>query len=75
MEANQIDLNDLFSVPDLVARHPRVLSLTALRYQLRNRATNGLVRAVVPIGKKLFISESRYQQWLAETAEAQQEAA
>lgn len=71
VEANQLDLNELFSLEDLAARHPRILSVTILRYQLRNRDINGLARAVVPIGKKLFISESRYQQWLSETANTQ----
>lgn len=69
METNQIDLNDLFSLQDLVARHPRVLSVATLRHQLRSRDTNGLARAVVQIGKRLFVSESRYQRWISETAE------
>lgn len=65
---NQIELSDLFTVQQLAARHPNVLTVLMLRYQLRNRETNGLKRAVVRIGKKMFISESRFQQWLAETA-------
>ncbi|MCK4130782.1 hypothetical protein [Ralstonia pseudosolanacearum] len=68
MQTNQIELSDLFTVQELAARWPKILSVLTLRYQLRNRDSNGLSRAVVRIGKKLLISESRYQQWLAETA-------
>ncbi|MDO3558275.1 hypothetical protein [Ralstonia pseudosolanacearum] len=68
MQTNQIELTDLFSVQELAARHPRVLSVLALRYQLRNRHANGLAKACVKIGKKLLISETRYQTWLSEQA-------
>lgn len=68
VQNTQIELSDLFTVPQLAARWPKILSELTLRYQLRNRDTNGLSKAVVRIGKKLLISESRYQQWLAETA-------
>ncbi|UIF87809.1 hypothetical protein [Cupriavidus sp. UYPR2.512] len=74
MSTNQIDLNDLFSVSELAARHPRVLSVLILRYQLRSRASNGLAKACVKIGKKLLISERRYQEWLSEQAGAQEAA-
>ncbi|AUS44753.1 hypothetical protein CYD94_21710 (plasmid) [Ralstonia solanacearum] len=68
MQTNQIELTDLYSVGELAARHPRILSVLTLRYQLRNRDANGLAKACVKIGKKLLISERRYQEWLAETA-------
>ncbi|MHC6051943.1 hypothetical protein ACYT84_09270 [Ralstonia solanacearum] len=68
MQTNQIELSDLFTVKELAARWPKILSVLTLRYQLRNRDNNGLSKAVVRIGKKLLISESRYQQWLAESA-------
>lgn len=70
MQTNQIDLSDLYSVGELAARHPRILSVLTLRYQLRNRESNGLARACVKIGKKLLISEQRYQEWLAEASTA-----
>lgn len=68
MQTNQIDLNDLFSVSELAARHPRILSTTILRYQLRHRASNGLSKCCVRVGKKLLISERLYQGWLGEQA-------
>ncbi|MGY3551199.1 hypothetical protein [Bradyrhizobium sp. USDA 4469] len=71
MQANTIDLGDLFSIEEFVARHPRILTRATLRYQLRDRVHNGLSRAVIRVGKKLLISETRYQAWLSEQAAAQ----
>ena len=68
MQTNQIELSDLFTVEQMAARWPKILSQLTLRYQLRNRETNGLSMAVVRIGKRLLISEQRYQHWLAENA-------
>jgi len=65
MQPNTIDLNDLYSVDELAARHPRILSAMTLRYQLRSRAASGLASACVKVGKKLLISEGRYMQWLS----------
>ena len=73
MQTNQIELSDLFTVEQMAARWPKILSQLTLRYQLRSRETNGLSMAVVRIGKRLLISEKRYQQWLAENAAAASE--
>ena len=62
---HQIDLDDLYTVPEFAQRHARILNTNTLRYQLRDRETNGLASATVKIGKKLLISESGYRQWLA----------
>jgi len=70
VDANQIELLDLFTVEQMAARWPKILSQMTLRYQLRNREKNGLSMAVVRIGKRVLISEKRYQQWLAENADA-----
>ncbi len=67
MSHQQIELSDLYSVLEFAARHPTTLSVNTLRYQLRFREVNGLARACVQLGKKLLISERRYQEWLAET--------
>ncbi|EHP42313.1 hypothetical protein OR16_15329 [Cupriavidus basilensis OR16] len=67
MQTNQIELNDLYNVHDFAARHPKILSVQTLRYQLRFRDYNGLAKACVQLGKKLLISERRYQEWLSET--------
>lgn len=72
MEHNQpaptIPLDDLRSVQALAAEHPEVLTVEGLRWQLRHRADNGLAHCCVAIGKKLLISRSRYEGWLASQA-------
>jgi hypothetical protein len=66
-----IALDDLDTVEGLAASFPRLLSVPTLRWQLRHRDTNGLAVACVPVGKKLLISRSRYETWLATRAGAQ----
>lgn len=70
MQTNSIDFSDLYSVDDYAALYPRLLSRHTLRYQLRNRDANGLSGACVRIGKKLLISNTRYQAWVARQAES-----
>lgn len=64
-----VRLDDLYTVEQLAAAHPRLLTVQALRWQLRHRDTNGLAGACVRIGKKLLIDKSRYQAWLAQRGE------
>lgn len=64
-DTNGIALDDLHSVEDLAAQYPKVLRPETLLWQLRNREQNGLAPAVVRIGKRLMISKSRYELWLA----------
>lgn len=70
MTDNTIDLEDLRSVEELAAEHPRILSVSTLRNQLRQRQRNGLAACCVPVGRKLLISKSRYTKWLTSLAEA-----
>lgn len=63
-----IPLGDLRSVEALAAEHPQILTVKTLRYQLRHRSENGLAQCCVAIGKKLLISKSRYEGWLATQA-------
>jgi hypothetical protein len=58
-------LDDLFPIEELAAAFPRLLTVRTLRWQLRHREQNGLGDACVRIGKKLLISRSRYECWLA----------
>ena len=62
-------LDDLHSVDELAAKYPKILSVPTLRWQLRHRQENGLASACVPVGKKLLISKTRYESWLATQAE------
>ena len=52
----------------LAAAHPKILTVPTLRWQLRHRDSNGLALACVSVGKKLLISRSRYEAWLATRA-------
>lgn len=63
-------LDDLHTVDQLAAQFPALLSVPALRWQLRHRDINGLAPACVRVGKKLLISRSRYEGWLASRAGA-----
>lgn len=63
-----VHLADLNTIDGLVAAHPALLSTATLRWQLRHRDTNGLAPACVRLGKKLLISKSRYETWLATRA-------
>jgi hypothetical protein len=63
-----ISLDDLYSVEALVAAYPHLLTERMLRWQLRHRAENGMASACVSIGKKLLISRTRYEAWLATRA-------
>jgi len=67
--ATALSLSDLFTVENLARKHPGILSVQTLRWQLRHREENGLARCCVKSGKKLLISETRYEQWLGAQAE------
>lgn len=68
VENTTIALDDLYSVEELAAQHPRILTVATLRWQLRSRDANGLASACVQVGKKLLISKTRYEHWLASQA-------
>jgi hypothetical protein len=63
-------LDDLFTPEQLAQQYPNVLNVRALRWQLRNRESNGLAAACVRIGKQDFLSRSRYEAWLTRRAGA-----
>ncbi len=65
-----IGLDDLFTLEQFAAQFPHAITVAALRWQLRHRDSNGLAPAVVRIGKKLCISKSRYEAWLATQAQS-----
>lgn len=60
-----LELDDLRTPTQLAAEYPHVLTVAMLRLQLRRRAKNGLAACCVPMGRRLMISKSRYQAWLA----------
>ncbi len=60
-------LDDWFTIDDLAAAYPKQLTVPSLRWQLRHRETNGLASAgaIRRCGKKLLISKTRFERWLA----------
>lgn len=63
-----LPLDDLHTIEELASKYPRTLTAYTLRWQLREREKNGLAPACVRVGKKLLISKTRYEQWLAARA-------
>lgn len=63
-----LPLDDLNDIEGLASQYPHILTVATLRWQLRDRAKNGLAPACVRVGKKLLISKTRYEQWLAARA-------
>jgi hypothetical protein len=62
-----MSLSDLYTVEQLAAEFPNILTVPALRWQLRHRDENGLAPAgvCVRVGKKLLLNRPRYEAWLA----------
>lgn len=65
-----MSLDDLHTIEQMVEAHPQILTVPALRWQLRFRESNGLAPACVRVGKKLLICRPRYEAWLATRAGA-----
>lgn len=63
-----LPLDDLHTIEELANKYHRILTTHTLRWQLRDREKNGLAPACVRVGKKLLISKTRYEQWLAARA-------
>ena len=76
MQANQsqadaIALDDLYEPAELAAMFPKVLSTNTLKWHLFNRHKNGLDTACVKgLRRKILISKSRFERWLATQTEA-----
>ncbi len=64
-----LPLEDLHSIDEFAAKFPNILSVPTLRWQLRHRHENGLASACVQVGKRLLISRTRYESWLATKTE------
>lgn len=60
-----IAVTDLLPIEALAATNPKALSVSGLRWQLRHRGSNGLSVCCVKVGKRVLISLSRYERWLA----------
>lgn len=65
-----ISLEDLFTADEIVAAFPKIITSNTLRWHLHNRRKNGLDRAVLKIRRKMLISKSRFEVWLATQVES-----
>ncbi|HMN22290.1 MAG TPA: hypothetical protein PKA16_12975 [Ottowia sp.] len=75
-QGDAIALDDLFTIEELVAQYPKVLSINTMNWHLRHRDTNGLAAACVKgLRRKMLISKSRFERWLATQTEAGRAAA
>ena len=63
-----IRLDDLKTIETLAEENPQFLTVPLLRWQLRHRQQNGLANCCVKVGKRVLISQSRYEQWLSANA-------
>ncbi|MGC4080291.1 MAG: hypothetical protein QM702_25225 [Rubrivivax sp.] len=61
-------LDDWKTIEEVTAAGHGKYSEHTIRYCLRNRETNGLAPAVRRLGKRLLISKSRFEAWLANGA-------
>jgi hypothetical protein len=70
MEDTAIALDELRTLEEFVRDNASILTPSTVRYQLRNRHSNGLADATVKVGKRLLIIPSRYAKWLGGRAGA-----
>ncbi len=63
-----INIDDLKTIEGLVEENTKALTISLLRWQLRHRHENGMASCCVKAGKRILISKSRYEQWLAANA-------
>ena len=65
-DAVDLTLDDLATPRAFAQRYPEVVgSESRLRYLLRHREQNGLNRAVLERGRKLWIVKPRFLDWIA----------
>lgn len=68
---DSINPDDLFTVEELATAYHGRISAATIRWQLRTRIESGLASACVrPNKRRLLISKSRYERWLATQIEA-----
>ena len=68
---DSINPDDLYTVKDLADQYRGKITTATIRWQLRTRLDTGLASACVWLNKRrLLISKSRYERWLATQIEA-----
>ena len=54
------------TIDSLVKKYPHLFAVNTLRWQLRDRATNGLDKHVTRFGRKLYIFMPGFLEWFRE---------
>ena len=71
-ESPAIDPSDLIPAIMVPEEYPHLFNATQWNWALRSRDRNGLSHAVVIMGRKrLFISKTRFKEWLSSQVETQ----
>lgn len=63
-EINIHDLSELDTIDELTARYPEKFTKSQLQWALRFREDNGLDRAVVKLGRRLYLHRPTFMHWL-----------
>jgi len=58
-----IDFSDFETPESLVASSDNKITITQLRWALRDRRNNGLAPAVSKFGKRLYINRAKFFEW------------
>ena len=53
----------IYSIPELVEHYP--FKESAIRRFLFHRKTNGLDKAVLKIGKRIYVRKDYFEEWIA----------
>ena len=69
---NNLDPSDLIPVDIVPEEYPQLFNKPSQwSWLMRRRAENGLSHAIVKIGeRRMFLSRSRFSEWLAKQSEA-----
>ena len=60
---NYLSIHDYLSIDDFVARYPQ-FKKSSIRYYLLHREENGFANVVTKVGRKIFIHEPSFGEWL-----------
>ena len=63
-EINITDLSELDTLDELAARYPEKFTKAQLQWQLRFREENGLNKAVIKFGRRIYIHRPTFMRWL-----------
>ena len=54
---------ELMSLEETAKQYP-VFTVAALRWQLHRRSTSGLSKAIVKVGRRIYVDSTAFEAWL-----------